>query len=133
MAVVQPILYTERFYQDAERHRVQRPTWTCEQCGYLWPCLVARLLTRHRMRNYDQVRAAALEQMRVADAEAGYRSRYKLYRQFAVWTHREMRCGVCGSDRHVALPGVPPRLYGCDGIRALMAGDAGTVRAEDQS
>jgi hypothetical protein len=37
MADVEPILYTERFYRDAEQHRVQRPHWTCGQCGTRGP------------------------------------------------------------------------------------------------
>ncbi|MFG2038134.1 hypothetical protein [Dactylosporangium sp. NPDC048998] len=121
----EPVLYTERFYRDAEQHRVRRPGWTCAQCGLPWPCLTARLLIRHHMKDfYDLVRAATAGQLRVADTEVGEHPRHKLYRQFTVWTHRHLVCGVCGSDRHVALPGVPPRLYQCDGIRALMAGDA---------
>ena len=121
----QPVLYTERFYRDAERHRVRRPDWTCAECGRPWPCMRARLLIRHRMRDaYDLLRMAAVGQQRVADTEVGAHSAPELYRRFRVWTHRHLVCGVCGSDRHVALPGVPPRLYGCDGIRPLMAGDA---------
>jgi hypothetical protein len=120
----EPVLYTERFYRDAEQHRVRRPDWTCLRCRRPWPCVIARLLIRHWMCEvYDLVRAAAAGQLRVADTEAGERSGFKLYQQFTVWTHRNLCCGVCGSDRHVAMPGVPPRLYRCDGIRALMAGD----------
>ncbi|WP_433610349.1 hypothetical protein ACQP2P_41000 [Dactylosporangium sp. CA-139114] len=122
--MAEPVLYTERFYRDAEHHRVRRPGWTCTACARPWPCMIARLLIRHRMKDfYHLVRAATAGQMRVADSEVDKESAYKLYRRFTVWTHRNLVCGVCGSDRHVALPGVPPRLYGCDGIRALMAGD----------
>lgn len=123
--MAEPVLYTERFYRAAERHRVRRPDWICAECRCLWPCLTARLLIRHRMKGlYDLVRAATAGQLRVADTEVGRHSGHELYRQFTVWTHRNLVCGVCGSDRHVALPGVPPRLYRCDGIRALMAGEA---------
>ncbi|MGI5245152.1 hypothetical protein [Dactylosporangium sp. CA-139066] len=119
------MLCTERFYRDAEGHRVRRSGWTCIECRRPWPYLTARLLIRHRIRDaYDLVRIATVGKLRVADTEVGEHSGHKLYRQFTVWTHRNLVCGVCGSDRHVALPGVPPRLYRCDGFRTLVAGGA---------
>jgi hypothetical protein len=42
-----------------------------------------------------------------------------LYWRFLAWTlEPDQRCAICDSRRHAVLPGAPPRLIPCDGLRA---------------
>jgi hypothetical protein len=60
--------------------------------------------------------------MAIAQRELDDTNLATLYRRFLAWTlEPDQRCAICGSRRHAALPGVPPRLVPCDGLRAAFA------------
>ncbi|WP_327007954.1 hypothetical protein OHA72_12160 [Dactylosporangium sp. NBC_01737] len=42
--------------------------------------------------------------------------------RFIAWTlEPDQRCAICDSRRHAVMPGVPPRLIPCDGLREVIA------------
>lgn len=120
-------------FLDGLRHRVQRPAWTCVVCDETWPCMAARRAMVHwHADEMADLHAGMLAALRTLDHEVLAVDRRALYRDFAQWSRPEVRCPACGSDQHVAVPGVPPRLVPCDELRALMAGgsrDAGAIGA----
>jgi hypothetical protein len=57
--------------------------------------------------------------MAIAQRELDDTNLATLYRRFLAWTlEPDQRCAICDNRRHAALPGVPPRLIPCDGLRA---------------
>jgi hypothetical protein len=64
--------------------------------------------------------------MSLAVADLAVADPTKLYRRFLKWTlNKGVCCGACGKPGHAVIPGVPPRLVPCKGLRAVMAVDRG--------
>lgn len=81
-----------------------------------------RAIIHWRVGEPAAVHADMMAAMRTLDHQVLADDRRILYRDFAQWSRPEAACPVCGSNQHVAVPGVPPRLIPCDGLRAWMAG-----------
>lgn len=98
-------------------HHPTRPLWQCCSCRTDWPCqsvtgLVAALSAIDR----EQFAGRMTRLMSVAADELGPVSPARLYRRFVGWVLEEgHRCRVCEKRGHDVLPGLPPRLFPCDG------------------
>ncbi|GAA2591973.1 hypothetical protein GCM10010399_23120 [Dactylosporangium fulvum] len=98
-------------------HRVIRPSWTCTADGLPWPCTEAQRILRNS--DLAMLRQTMAKLMAIAQGELDDTDPAALYRRFLAWTlESDQRCALCGSRRHAAIPGVPPRLIPCDGLRA---------------
>lgn len=101
-------------------HRAVRPSWTCTVDGLPWPCTEAQ----QSLSSTDPavLRQTMAKLMAIAQRELDNTDLATLYRRFLAWTlESEQLCAICGSRRHAVLPGVPPRLIPCDGLRAAFA------------
>ncbi|GAA0734280.1 hypothetical protein Drose_35105 [Dactylosporangium roseum] len=102
-------------------HRVVRPSWTCAVDELPWPCTEAQ----RSLRTNDpaMLRQTMANLMAIAQQELDDTDPTTLYRRFLAWTlEPDQRCAICGSRRHAVIPGVPPRLIPCDGLRTALAG-----------
>jgi hypothetical protein len=103
----------------AIEHQVRRPEWLCGTDGGEWPCGGARKLLAEAYRDMPDALARYLAHfMDQAATDLGLSTPSVLYRRFLGCTlHPDEACRVCGRSGHTVVPGLPPRLFPCDGIR----------------
>ncbi|HEY2670916.1 MAG TPA: hypothetical protein VGJ07_11150 [Rugosimonospora sp.] len=98
-------------------HGPIRPLWRCGSCLVDWPCNpVSDLLTRVHGDDREGLAGHLARLMAVAARELGSAGSAKLYKRFLGWTlDGDEVCRVCCRRGHDVLPGLPPRLFPCDG------------------
>lgn len=95
-------------------HRVRRPAWVCAVDGYPWPCAPARAALVGAFPDQVVLTCLAARWMAQAAADLAVAGPTALYGRFVAWAlHPAEACRVCGSPRHRARAGLPPRLTPC--------------------
>jgi hypothetical protein len=104
----------------AADHRVRRPEWRCRTDGEEWPCEGARKLLADAYPDREALVRHMAHLMAQAAEDLGIPAPATLYRRFLGWTRdRSESCRACGRSSHAVVPGLPSRLFPCDGLPAL--------------
>jgi hypothetical protein len=96
-------------------HQPIRPQWTCSADADAWPCTLVRTVLTQYYRDDHQALARHMLLVVARAAEDLGVGPASLYWRFVRWSlPSNSACRACGRSGHDVLPGVPPRLFGCD-------------------